>query len=188
MLKLRKSTGWGLAIASFVVLAGTSVWIGYRSSAALAAQDYEQCAESARGDNKQITHCAERFAGRRKPGGGYTYFDFMQNRSFDIAGPNPTADERKQIDSAYLEFLGAQRREMLAAANLAKHDADQQPAALQIWQDPGPPLSLTPKIPLPIKRPNIERNNQCEDGSLACGWAKLSAAVRNAFASTGQGR
>ncbi len=188
MLKLSKSAGWGLAIASFTVLAGSSVWLGYRSSAALVAQDYEQCAESAWGDNKQITHCAERFVGRRKAGGGYTYFDFMQNRSFDIAGPNPSPDERKQIDRAYMEFLDAQRQEALSS-DLAKLDADRRQATLQPFRpDPGPPLSLTPKIPLPVKRPVIERGNPCEDGSLACGWAKLSAAVRNAFASTAEGR
>ena len=42
----------------------------------------------------------------------------------------------------------------------------------------------TPKIPLPVKRPAIERAAACEDGSLSCSWAKLTAAVKNAFAST----
>jgi hypothetical protein len=47
----------------------------------------------------------------------------MQNRSFDIAGPNPTADERKQVDFCYMEFLRAQRQEVLSS-DLAKAKAD----------------------------------------------------------------
>jgi hypothetical protein len=180
---------------SLALLAGVCVWIGYRSSAPRVVRDYEECAEDARGNtsssdeySKLITHCGERFAGRRKAGGGYVYFDFMQNRTFDIAGPNPSTDERKQIDSAYMEFLGAQRREMLSS-DLAKQQADREQAALETFpQDVGPPLALTPKIPLPVKRPVVERSKVCEDGSLSCGWEKLSAAVRSAFASSGPGR
>ena len=68
------------------------------------AKDYEECAEEARANfssnieySKLITHCGERFAGRRKAGGGSTYFDFMQNRTFHIAGPDPTEGERKPV-------------------------------------------------------------------------------------------
>jgi len=51
-----------------------------------------------------MTECNVRFAGRRKADGGYTYYDFMQDRIFDIAGPNPTAEERKQIDREYINY------------------------------------------------------------------------------------
>jgi hypothetical protein len=106
----------------------------------------------------------------------------MQNRSFDIVGPNPTEDERKQIDRFYMEFLGSERREMLSS-DLAKAQANQEQATSERGrQDIGAPLVLRPKIPLPAKRPPIERPKACEDGSLSCSWAKLSAAVRNAFA------
>src|SRR5262245_56161184 len=111
-----KSAGWGLAIASLTLLAGASAWIGYGGSWLRVAKDYEDCAEEAKANASSkieyarlITLCSERFAGRRKAGGGSTYFDFMQNRSFDIAGPNPTEGERKQIDHSYMNFLGAQR-------------------------------------------------------------------------------
>ena len=57
------------------------------------------------------------------------YFDFMQNRTFHIAGPNPTEGERKQIDHSYMEFLGAQRREMLLS-ELTKAQANQEQAGL----------------------------------------------------------
>jgi hypothetical protein len=131
-----------------------------------------------------ITHCGERFAGRRKAGGGYAYFDFMQNRTFDIAGPNPNEAERKQIDRSYVKFLAAQGREIFLS-DLAKAQANQKQAALERGrQDVGPPLALMPKIPLPAKRPAPEHIRSCEDGSLSCSWAKLSAAVKNAFASS----
>ena len=131
-----------------------------------------------------ITHCGERFAGRRKAGGGYAYFDFMQNKTFDIAGPNPTESERKQIDHHYMEFLAATRREMILS-ELVKAQANQEQAGIDSApQNVGAPLVLTPKIPLPVKRPVVEQSKPCEDGSLSCGWAKLSAAVRNAFASS----
>jgi hypothetical protein len=53
------------------------------------------------------------FAGRRKMGGGYTYYDFMQNRHFDISGPNPSPEEMRQIDQEYTAYLGDQRRESI---------------------------------------------------------------------------
>lgn len=189
MYRLGKNARWAaFAMACLALLAGASAWIG--SSAPHAARDYEDCTEEAQANaassaeySRLIIHCGERFAGRRKPGGGYAYFDFMQNRSFDIAGPNPTEDERKKIDRSYMEFLGTQRREMLlsdlakAQANLEQADSD------RVEEGVGPPLALTPKIPLPQKRPPIVRAKVCEDGSLSCSWAKLSAAVRGAFAS-----
>jgi hypothetical protein len=192
MYRLARSAGWGLAVASLALLVGASAaWIGYRISGPHIAKDYEDCAEEAQANvvssaeySKLITRCGERFAGRRKAGGGYTYFDFMQNRSFDIAGPNPTEDERRQIDRSYMEFLGSQRREILSSDS-AKARANQEQATLERGrQDAGAPLVLTPKIPLPVKRPPIERLKACEDGSLSCGWEKLSTAIRNAFASS----
>src|SRR5215469_16770126 len=71
------------------LLALCAVWIVRPASQV--ARDYEDCAEQARADagsgaeySDLMTHCGERFAGRRKAGGGYTYFDFMQNRNFEI--------------------------------------------------------------------------------------------------------
>src|SRR5579872_3985814 len=103
MYRLGKSAGWALAIASLALVAGASALIGYGSSGPPVAQDYEECADEAKTNassdteySNLMTHCGERFAGRRKNGGGYSYFDFMQNKTFDIAGPNPTDDERKQ--------------------------------------------------------------------------------------------
>jgi hypothetical protein len=52
-----------------------------------------------------VDACSSKFPGRRKPGGGYTYYDHRQAKDFDIAGPNPTAKEMSYIDTQYGEFV-----------------------------------------------------------------------------------
>jgi hypothetical protein len=186
-----------IAFAALVAITLAAVAFFARGSSLETARDYEGCVEAimanqsspASGDEHSaaMTGCNARFAGRRKPGGGYSYYDFMQGRSFDIAGPNPTAEERKQIDREYIAFLDAQRREAVSAELAKKHDeqlrADQEIAS----QPVGPPLVLTPKNPTsPAVKRQIDRSKstRCEDNSLACGWSKLSAVVRDAFASS----
>src|SRR6185437_2100171 len=122
---------WPLAIAAAAVIAFAIVWLEFGGSPSPElARDYEDCIERVQaqispGDeaNGALTGCGARFAGRRKPEGGYTYYDFMQDRKFDIAGPNPTAEERKAIDREYIGYLEAQRREAISAA-LAKQQND----------------------------------------------------------------
>jgi hypothetical protein len=90
--------------------------------------DFEDCADLAEkaatreARTSEIGACNAKFAGRRKSGGGYTYFDFMQNRSFDIAGPNPTKEEQKHIDEQYTLFLDKQRRSYIAASLAAQQE------------------------------------------------------------------
>jgi hypothetical protein len=176
------------------LLAPVVLWLGFRGSSPQLARDFEECFEQVQARQPSndergalITQCNVRFAGRRKPGGGYTYYDFMQDRSFDIAGPNPIAEERKQIDHEYMVFLDAQRREAISA-ELAKRRNEQFQADLESARHPiGPPMILTPRNSSPAaeKRPtDRSKSTRCDDGSLTCGWAKLSAAVTNAFAAS----
>ena len=88
----------------------------------------------------RIMDCGARFAGRRKMGGGYAYYDLFQYRSFDIAGPNPTANERTRIYSEYKRFLDLQRRKA-ALAEL------QQPVA----EEPRVPRNVNAHRPAPSK-------------------------------------
>ena len=77
-----------------VVIACCAVLIPTQSSAqwwgARAPADYEECAESAEkaatkeAKASQLAECGVKFAARRKAGGGYTYFDFMQNRHLPV--------------------------------------------------------------------------------------------------------
>jgi hypothetical protein len=179
---------------ALALLAPVVLWLGFRGSPPQPARDFEECVEQVEAkppsnDERRalMTDCYARFAGRRKAGGGYTYYDFMQDRNFDMAGPNPTAEQRKQIDREYMAFLDAQRREGISA-ELAKRQSEQLLADLEsARQAVGPPMVLLPKNPasLAAKRP-VDRSKptRCEDGSLTCSWAKFSAAVKNAFASS----
>ena len=63
-----------------------------------------------------VADCGKRFVGRRKIDGGYTYYDFLQNRHFDIAGPNPTPKELRQFDEQYMLYLDAQRSDDISTA------------------------------------------------------------------------
>src|SRR6266404_8291582 len=121
---------------ALALLALVALWLGFRRSPPQHARDFEECAEQVQAKRPSnvergasMTDCNARFAGRRKAGGGYTYYDFMQNRKFDIAGPNPTAEERKQIDREYMVFLDAQRREAISA-DQAKRQIEQLRADL----------------------------------------------------------
>jgi hypothetical protein len=139
-------------------------------------RDFEDCTELARGMSPgaqrttRVLDCGARFAGRRKIGGGYTYYDLWQNRSFDIAGPNPTADERTRIYAGYMRFLASRRREeALAEVDRMASEQPQAETSLDFH-------------PLITKRRKV---NPCIfKGSLSCTWAKFKSAVGNAFAST----
>jgi hypothetical protein len=139
------------------------------------ARDFEECAEWAQkislGTERvaRIMDCGARFAGRRKVGGGYAYYDLLQNRSFDTAGPNPTADERTRIYSEYIRFLELQRRKAALA------EVEQLAAEEPQVETPIDLRSPTTK-PSKFKRCMI-------NGSLSCTWVKLTSAARNAFAS-----
>src|SRR6185312_15542505 len=94
-----------------------------------------------------LAQCNSKFAGRRKPGGGYTYYDFMQDRSFDIAGPNPTTQEQKYIDEQYTGHLERQRRSKIAAAFAKEQQLKLEQASLK--------TETTVKVPVPQQRPMV---------------------------------
>jgi len=149
-----------------------------------APADFEECADKAEKAATSeerasaLTDCNAKFAGRRKPGGGYAYFDFMQNRSFDIAGPNPTPEEQKKIDEQYTAFLGRERQSRIAAAFTAKQQLLQQ-ASLR-----------NEKVPLPVEAPNKAqaaasdlrsraKAANCARDSFSCEWPRLSEGIRD---------
>jgi hypothetical protein len=93
----------------------------------------------------------------------------MQNRSFDIAGPNPTAGERARIYSEYIRFLESQRRE--AALTDVEQSIAGQPQVETLVNLRSPTTKPSKFKPCMIK------------GSLSCTWVTLTSAVRKAFAS-----
>jgi len=155
-------------------------WWGSRGPA-----DFEECADVAeKAATKEartaaLSECNAKFAGRRKPGGGYTYFDFMQNRNFDIAGPNPTADEEKLIDEQYTAYLENQRRSSIAAAFAAKQQQLQQ-ASLK-GETEKPPLT-TVSLSKPQTAPSDIRRLKptgCPSHSFSCEWPRLSEGIKD---------
>jgi hypothetical protein len=183
-------TAVALFLPALVVLCVRAGW-----SPPQPARDFEECVEQveakalSNGERGALmTACNARFAGRRKASGGYTYYDFMQGRNFDLAGPNPTAGERNLIDRAYMGFLDVQRREAVST-ELAKRQNEQIRADLESVRQPvGPPMVLSPPS-TPAKRPvDRSKSTRCEDGSLSCSWAKFSAVVKNAFVSSSKAR
>lgn len=150
-----------------------------------APADFEECAErvgksasSNETRSSALSDCDSKFAGRRKPGGGYTYYDFMQNRSFDIAGPNPTTAELKLIDEQYTSYLDNHRRTIILAAFAEKQR--QQLAALQVEEPTPPPAMASKSKPVIAAKPKPRaKGPNCAVEPLACGWSRLSAGVKD---------
>jgi hypothetical protein len=199
-----KNSYWilGGASAAFIAcLSGGLALFGVPDGLRRTPQDFEECAERAQRNTPPkddlatlLSRCEKQFVGRRKPGGGYTYFDFLQNRQFDIAGPNPTREEQKYFDEQYTLYLEAQRRDMNAASSAEQQNQILQPdlkddRAIGPASPPGPPIVITPKaIPLPRARSLvIPPIASCDDSSLSCGWTKLSAGLRKFFGSNASG-
>jgi hypothetical protein len=174
------------AFAGFVALQASRAHAQWWSHA---PADFEECADAAeKASTKEtkgsaLAECNAKFAGRRKPGGGYTYYDFMQNRSFDIAGPNPTPEEQRKIDEQYTEFLDQERRNSIAAAFAAKQQQQQlQKATFR---------SETQRVPLPVQAPNRQpptanvgskahpKLANCAPHSFSCEWPRLSESIND---------
>ena len=186
MIALRPSVLLLAAIACGVLLQPSRAQAQWWSRA---PADFEECADAAEKAatreerTSQLTECNAKFAGRRKPGGGYSYFDFMQNRSFDIAGPNPTPQEQKYIDQQYTLFLDSVRQDRDASVSGVP------PAAAPL---PAPP-SLQPlqsnlsnaKVPLPMQAPkrpaaiDAKSHAECTEHSFACDFPLLTERIND---------
>ncbi len=127
---------------------------------------------------KILSECDSKFAGRRKAGGGYTYFDFTQNRHFDIAGPNPTQQELKRMDQEYLAYLEANRQTAVNPAN-----AEQAIAAInkQIklvsYQKVAPP-KVTVKQPVAANRLRVRKDAVCKNDAYPAAGQKSQRPCR----------
>jgi hypothetical protein len=177
------------AIGGLLVLAPVSAhaqW--WRSDPA----DFEDCAAAAeKAVSKEekatkLSECNAKFAGRRKPGGGYTYYDFMQNRNFDIAGPNPTPEEQKKIDEEYIAYLERERRNSTAAALAAKQQEQQQQQLQRVS------MKSDEKVPVPVASPAKQSTRAaadqpprtrslsgCPKGTFSCDWPRLSEGIKD---------
>jgi hypothetical protein len=167
---LRSSVLLVCAIAGFAMLRPSRVAAQWWNHTPV---DFEECADIAeRAATREartdaLAECNAKFAGRRKAGGGYTYYDFMQDRTFDIAGPNPTPEEQKHIDEQYTAYLEKQRRNSIAAAFAAKQQQVQQVQTVSLRTE-------SERVPLPTRRPKVAN---CAKNSFSCEWPKLSESL-----------
>jgi hypothetical protein len=181
-------------IGGFVVLAPMRCEAQWWRSAPV---DFESCADVAeKAKTKEektakLAECNAKFAGRRKAGGGYTYYDFMQDRTFDIAGPNPTPEEQKKIDEQYTAYLERERRNHAAAqAAAAKQQQIEPPPAqgvqqgiqqISLREEPAPPPVEIEKVPIPVASPVKQaarlRAAHCAKNQFSCEWPRLSESI-----------
>jgi len=154
-----------------------------------APADFEACADAAeKARTKEektaaLAECNAKFAGRRKPGGGYTYYDFMQDRTFDIAGPNPTPEEQKKIDEQYTAYLERERRNTIAAALMAKQHQQKQVQQVSLRSDQEPARTDPAKVPVPVASPVKQaariKTANCARSSFSCDWPRLSEGIND---------
>jgi hypothetical protein len=173
------------ALYVFAPVAADAQW--WRS----APHDFESCADVAEKEKTKeektakLADCNAKFAGRRKAGGGYTYYDFMQDRTFDIAGPNPTPEEQKKIDEQYTAYLERERRNHLAA-QAARQQQAELPPVHEVQQvsyntESLPPPIEAERVPIPIASPVKQaarlRAAHCAKNQFSCEWPKLSESL-----------
>jgi hypothetical protein len=147
----RKVKLGGFTVAACCVIL-PSIWLGGDFLTNQPSGDYETCSENAeaKATSKKeradlLNQCGIQFVGRRKLDGGYMYHDFMQNRNFDIAGPNPTPEELKRIDEEYIDYLDVQRREAIAGAFAKKQtEVEKTESEVDRTGNVGPPMVITP--------------------------------------------
>lgn len=151
--------------------------------------DFEECADAAEKAASKaektaaLADCNAKFAGRRKASGGYTYYDFLQDRTFDIAGPNPTPDEQKKIDESYTAYLANQRRSDEAAQATARQQREQQEQKVRQLQQVALRTEVE-RVPVPVERPKVQqtagarpKSAPCTKGSFSCEWPRLSESL-----------
>jgi Skp family chaperone for outer membrane proteins len=169
-----------VAAAGFILLTSSHAHAQWWKRAPV---DFEECADAAEKSpttaekTAALANCNAKFAGRRKAGGGYTYYDFLQDRTFDIAGPNPTPEEQKKIDEAYTAYLANQRRNNEAAEATARQQREQQEQQAQQLQQVALRTEVE-RVPVPVERPKVlgarPKNAPCTKGSFSCEWPRLS--------------
>jgi hypothetical protein len=174
-----------LVVAAFCCVAliparSSAQWWGARAPA-----DYEECAESAeKAASKearatQLSECGVKFAARRKPGGGYSYFDFMQNRHFDIAGPNPTPEEQRQIDEQYAAYLARERQSAIAAAFTQKQRQLQHAAPENEKKAASPEAPSKPRAATVGNASSRPKTPNCASDSFSCNWPRLAEGIKD---------
>ncbi|MDD1531378.1 hypothetical protein C7U92_31270 [Bradyrhizobium sp. WBOS7] len=187
VIALRRAALFPVAIAGFFLLTLPHAQAQWWKRAPV---DFEECADAAEKaatkaeKTSALADCNAKFAGRRKPGGGYSYYDFLQDRTFDIAGPNPTPEEQKKIDEAYTAYLARERRNNEAAQATARQQREQQEQQARQIQQVALRTEVA-RVPVPVERPKVQqtvgqrKGAPCAKGSFSCEWPRLSESLND---------
>ena len=105
----------------------------------------------------------------------------MQNRSVDIAGPNPTPEEQRYIDEQYTAFLDRERQSSITAAFNAKQLQAQQVSLQQ--------QAATAPVPMPRPAPAMRtpmaglkpqpKITGCAKHSFSCEWPRVAEGIKD---------
>ncbi|MGY4329420.1 hypothetical protein ACVWWG_003837 [Bradyrhizobium sp. LB7.2] len=186
-----------VSVVSIGCAVAAAMWFNWHEWFQHRPQDYEQCSAQAEktassGDERTtlLGECDKKYMARRKVGGGYTYYDFLQNRQFEIAGPNPTREEQKHFDEQYSLYLKAQKQEADAARFAEEETRNSQPdlkddRVVGSPSSPGLPRVITPsRVPIPKPRSSVlPPVASCEESSPSCSWEKFTAGIKKFFQS-----
>lgn len=187
VIALRRAALFSVAAAGFFLLTHAHAQAQWWKRAPV---DFEECADAAEKaatkaeKTSALADCNAKFAGRRKPGGGYSYYDFLQDRTFDIAGPNPTPEEQKKIDAAYTAYLAKERRSNEAAEAAARLQREQQEQQARQLQQVALRTDVA-RVPVPVERPKVQqtvgqrKSASCTKGSFSCEWPRLSESLND---------
>ena len=112
-------------------------------------EGHEECAESAakQTESKEassipITSCNSTNGKRREPAAGYVYYDSRQLRSFDIAGPELSAQELQYIEKQYSIYLEEKRKAALAQLGIEKRLQESKTELERRRQEAEPELEI----------------------------------------------
>lgn len=153
------------------------------------SRDYEDCVDTVKAFAltrealaTTVAECDSRFPGRRKASGGYTYYDFMQNRHFDIAGPIPTAKELKQIDQEFIRYLAA-RNPSSGPRDDQRARSSRAETSKPVAKPESKPRIATQTTGLAHAKPAPPQNKpkplDCRETPVACGWTSLTTQVKS---------
>ncbi len=184
--KTKRNLIWSALIVAAVVIAAFQ-WDLF------SPKDYEDCTERAARNARSkealsvlVSSCRSKFSGRRRPGGGYRYYDDRQERNFDIEGPNPNAHEMQYIEKQYSIYLEDQRQAVIAKADRERRMQEAQAQRERRMQEAQTQLDIrreTAKAELEIRRQaavklvGVSSNIECKLSS--CVLYKLTVTVKN---------
>ena len=136
-------------------------------------KDYEECADKAAREAKNrdslgilLQNCHSEFPGRKKPAGGYRYFDPRTGEYVDVSGPKFSAADVVAIEKQYQSFLVWRRAEE------NQRQAEEQRSQLQLE-------AFRRRTDETLSKLEITKRSLTTEGNYYCITGNLSISFRN---------